>query len=90
MKNSGGTPAHRNTGTRNSEFGSPRKSERVGLTTKRHATKACAYSPSPEDRARIPADVKQHYFESTDSATGLTSRHYGIEIGGAADRKSVV
>ena len=50
----------------------------------RHATKAYAYSPSPEDRARIPADVKQHYFESTDSATGLTSRHYGIEIGGAA------
>ena len=34
----------------------------MGLTTDRHATKACAYS----------------------SITGLTSRHYGIEIGGAA------
>jgi len=56
----------------------------MGLTTNRHATKACAYSPSPEDRALIPADVKQHYFESIDSVTGLTSRHYGIEIGGAA------
>ena len=66
-----------------SSFGA-RDMLQVGLTTKRHATKACAYSPSQEDRARIPADVKQHYFESTDSATGLTSRHYGIEIGGAA------
>ena len=39
---------------------SAREILQMGLTTDRHATKACAYSPSPEDRALIPADVKQH------------------------------
>ena len=39
-------------------------------------------------RARIPADVKQHYFTTSNLLTPqrgrLTSRHYGIEIVGAA------
>ena len=59
-----------------------RKALEAGLTTERHLTKTKAYGLTPGARAQISPDMEQPFLIDPDDVTA--TKHFGIELGGAA------